>query len=232
MDSRLRGNGEGEGDWGGGWLEGELVVGCGGGDGDVEVLGELGKFADDSLLVAGIPVDGDDVGKGKVSASGGFEFILEDGGCEVLAGASAVYAVVRVGDLDEEDLGWGIVGEEGLEAAAGVAGEGGRGRAFSDHKANGGSAVGHGEGENFEATEFEGVVGNYGVEAVLGSFGGWAEGEVGVEKAVEKSGGYGFEGVGERVYFDGGAVVYGLEAEAGEVSDVVEVSMGEEDGFQ
>ena len=66
-------------DEGRGWrLEGEGVVGGGWGDGDVEVLGELGEFRDYCLFVAGVAVDGDDVGEGQVLASGGLELVLED----------------------------------------------------------------------------------------------------------------------------------------------------------
>ena len=45
-------------------------------------------------------------------------------------------------------------------------------------------------------------------------------------------GGYGFEGVGETVDVYSDAVVHGLQAEAGQVSHVVEVSVGQEDGPQ
>ena len=208
------------------------MVGGGGGDGDVEVLGELGEFRDYGLFVAGIAVDGDDVGEGKVLTSGGFKFVLEDGRGEVLAGSGAVDAVVGEGDFDEEVLGRGRIREEGEKAAAGVAGEGGGGVAFSDDVAGGGGSVGHGEGENIEVADVEGVVGGYGVELVFRSVGGGSEGEVGVEKSVHEMGGDGIEGVGEAEQVYGCAVVHGLEAEAGEVPDVVEVSMGEEDGLE
>ena len=83
---------------------------CGGGVyGDVEGLGELGELLDDGLLVAGFAVDSDNVGKGKVSPAGGFEFVEEDGGGEVLAGPGAVETFVGEGDFDEEELGRGRV---------------------------------------------------------------------------------------------------------------------------
>ena len=86
--------------------------------------------------------------------------------------------------------------------------------------------MGDGDGEDFEASDVEGAVGGYGVESILGSVGGGSEGEVWVEEAVHEAGGYGVEGVGEAENVNGDAVVHGLEAEAGKVSHVVEVSMG------
>ena len=150
----------------------------------------------------------------------------------MLAGSGAGDAVVGEGDFDEEVLGRGRMRQEGEKSSAGVAGEGSSGGALSDHVADGESAVGDGEGKNFEATNVEGAVGGDGVEPVFGSVRGGSEGEVGVEEAVHEAGGDGVEGVGEAEYVDGGAVVHGLEAEAGEVPDVVEVPMGEEDGLE
>ena len=92
--------------------------------------------------------------------------------------------------------------------------------------------MGDGEGEDFEGANVEGAVGGYGMEPVLGAIGGGPEGEVGVEKTVHEAGGDGVEGVGEAEQVDGCAVVHGLEAKAGEIPDVVEVSMGEEDGLE
>ena len=83
------------------------MVGGGGGDGDVEGLGEVGELLDDGLFVAGVAVDGDNVGEGEVLASGGFEFVVKNGGGEVLAGEGAVDAVVGEGNFDEEELGRG-----------------------------------------------------------------------------------------------------------------------------
>ena len=79
-----------------------MVVGGGGGDGDVEEVGDLGELIDDGGFVAGVAVDGDDVGEGQALLLGGFEFALEDGGGEVLAGYGAVDALVGEGDFDEE----------------------------------------------------------------------------------------------------------------------------------
>ncbi len=184
----------------------------------------------DGFFVAGVAVDDDDLGDGEVLLPGGLKFTLKKGWGEVLAGERAVFAGVGEGDFDEEDLGRGRVRKEGEQAAACVAGEGGGGGTPADEVADGGGAVGDGDGENFEAADVEGAVGGDGVKAILGAFRRGAEGEVGVEEAIEEVGSQGVEGVGEGENVDGCAVVHGLEAEAGEVPDVVEVSVGEEDG--
>ena len=118
------------------------------------------------------------------------------------------------------------------EAAAGVAGECGDGGAFSDEVAHCGRAVGDGDGKNFHVEEVEGTLGSYGVQPVLGAFGRWAKCEVWVEEAVHEAGGHGVEGVGQSVDVDSCAVVHGLQTEAGQVSDVVEVAVGKENGLE
>ena len=156
------------------------MVGGGGGDGDGEGAGELGELLDDGLFVAWVSVDGDDGSEGEVSSSGGFQLVLEEGGGEVAAGPCAGVTVVGKGDFNEEDLGRWRCGEEGLETAAGVAGEGSGRRTFSDNEADGRRTVGDGQGKDLQSKEVEWLPGRYGMQPIFWTFRRGPDGEVGV----------------------------------------------------